>query len=95
MLIQFLGLWELPLAKARERGGTERVWMKSAIVERELGNTEEEKRLLKEGLKLFPSFFKLWLMLGQLEDRLGRLEQAKEAYESGLKRERQRQRKRH
>ncbi|XP_042501431.1 protein STABILIZED1 [Macadamia integrifolia] len=73
------------LAKARERGGTERVWMKSAIVERELGNTTEERKLLEEGLKLFPSFFKLWLMLGQLEDRLGRLEQAKEAYESGLK----------
>ncbi|KAK1266547.1 hypothetical protein QJS04_geneDACA000519 [Acorus gramineus] len=74
------------LAKARERGGTERVWMKSAIVERELGNVNEERRLLEEGLKLFPSFFKLWLMLGQLEDRLGRLEQAREAYDFGLKR---------
>jgi pre-mRNA-processing factor 6 len=73
------------LAKARERGGTERVWMKSAIVERELGNTEEERRLLDEGLKRFPSFFKLWLMLGQLEERLGHLEKAKEAYELGLK----------
>ncbi|GKU90928.1 hypothetical protein SLEP1_g4869 [Rubroshorea leprosula] len=73
------------LAKARERGGTERVWMKSAIVERELGNTEEERRLLDEGLKQFPAFFKLWLMLGQLEERLGKLEKAKEVYESGLK----------
>ncbi|XP_073136462.1 protein STABILIZED1 [Henckelia pumila] len=73
------------LAKARERGGTERVWMKSAIVERELGNTSEERRLLDEGLKIFPSFFKLWLMLGQLEERLGNLEQAKETYELGLK----------
>ncbi|GFS41109.1 pre-mRNA splicing factor-like protein [Actinidia rufa] len=73
------------LAKARERGGTERVWMKSAIVERELGNTDEERRLLDEGLKRFPSFFKLWLMLGQLEERLGYVEKAKEVYESGLK----------
>ncbi|RVX20082.1 Protein STABILIZED 1 [Vitis vinifera] len=73
------------LAKARERGGTERVWMKSAIVERELGNTGEERRLLGEGLKLFPSFFKLWLMLGQLEERFGNFEKAKEAYDSGLK----------
>ncbi|KAK4484434.1 hypothetical protein RD792_007015 [Penstemon davidsonii] len=73
------------LAKARERGGTERVWMKSAIVERELGNTTEERRLLDEGLKLFPSFFKLWLMLGQLEERLGNLVKAKEKYELGLK----------
>ncbi|KAG0458762.1 hypothetical protein HPP92_021890 [Vanilla planifolia] len=73
------------LAKARERGGTERVWMKSVIVERELGNTSEERRLLEDGIKLFPSFFKLWLMLGQMEDRLGHIEQAKEAFEMGLK----------
>ncbi|XP_078440246.1 pre-mRNA splicing factor-like protein [Wolffia australiana] len=73
------------LAKARERGGTERVWMKSAIVERELGNVEEERRLLEQGLTLFPGFFKLWLMLGQMEDRLGRPQPAKDAYESGLR----------
>ncbi|KAF6154521.1 hypothetical protein GIB67_028413 [Kingdonia uniflora] len=72
------------LTKARERGGTERVWMKSAIVERELGNTMEERKLLEDGLKLFPSFFKLWLLLGQLEDRLGHLVEAKKAYASGL-----------
>uniref|UniRef100_A0A452YKD7 Uncharacterized protein n=1 Tax=Aegilops tauschii subsp. strangulata TaxID=200361 RepID=A0A452YKD7_AEGTS len=36
------------LTKARERGGTERVWMKSSIVERELGNVNEERRLLEE-----------------------------------------------
>eukprot|EP00252_Welwitschia_mirabilis_P025694 TRINITY_DN8153_c0_g1_i1.p1 TRINITY_DN8153_c0_g1~~TRINITY_DN8153_c0_g1_i1.p1 ORF type:complete len:1021 (-),score=226.59 TRINITY_DN8153_c0_g1_i1:62-3124(-) len=73
------------LAKARERGGTERVWMKSAIVERELGNTAEEKSLLDEGLKRFPYFFKLWLMRGQLEDRLGNLDAAREIYDRGLK----------
>ncbi|GJT95642.1 protein stabilized1 [Tanacetum coccineum] len=71
------------LAKDREWGG-ERVWMKSAIVERELGNGEEERRLLDEGLRFFPSFFKLWLMLGQLEERQGRLPKAKEVYELGL-----------
>lgn len=87
------------LAKARERGGTERVWMKSAIVERELGNIEEERKLLNEGLKQFPSFFKLWLMLGQLEERLAEAAkqqdqtekqhshkmEAKKVYDSGLK----------
>ena len=66
------------LAKASERGGTERVWMKSAIVERELGNVGEEKRLLEEGLTLFPLFFKFWLMLGQMEDCLGNGAKAKE-----------------
>ncbi|KAJ7567210.1 hypothetical protein O6H91_02G136900 [Diphasiastrum complanatum] len=73
------------LAKARERGGTERVWMKSAIVERELGNSLEEKRLLEQALERFPAFHKLWLMLGQLEDRLGHPEVARDVYEKGLK----------
>ncbi|KAJ4905681.1 Protein STABILIZED1 [Raphanus sativus] len=73
------------LAKARERGGSERVWMKSAIVERELGNVEEERRLLDEGLKQFPTFFKLWLMLVQLEERFNNLDRARKVYEYGLK----------
>ncbi|KAH0933548.1 hypothetical protein HID58_010665 [Brassica napus] len=73
------------LAKARERVESERVWMKSAIVERELGNVEEERRLLGEGLKQFPTFSKLWLMLVQLEERFNNLEHARKAYESGLK----------
>ncbi|KAH9717931.1 hypothetical protein KPL71_022025 [Citrus sinensis] len=62
------------LAKAIDRGGTERVGMKSAIVERELANYVEERRLLDKELKRFPLFFKLWLKLGQLEERLGHLE---------------------
>ncbi|MCO5550525.1 hypothetical protein L7F22_004012 [Adiantum nelumboides] len=73
------------LGKARQNGGTERVWMKSAIVERELGNVEEEKLLLEEGISKFPNFFKLWLMLGQLEDRQGHAEAAREVYQRALK----------
>ncbi|CAA0828704.1 Protein STABILIZED1 [Striga hermonthica] len=72
-------------AKARDRGGKERVWMKSAILERELGNAEEERILLDEGIKHFPWFFKLWLMLGQLGERQGSEQKAKEAYELGIK----------
>nr|GEY13379.1 uncharacterized mitochondrial protein AtMg00810-like [Tanacetum cinerariifolium] len=68
------------LAKARKKGG-EGVWMKSAIVERELENIKEEMRLLNECLELYPLFSKLWLMFGQLKERLGRLPKAKEAYE--------------
>lgn len=73
------------LAKARERGGTERVWMKSAIVEREIGNVDKERELLEEGLERFPQFHKLWLMLGQLKDRTGEPEAARETYERALK----------
>ncbi|CAI7927557.1 unnamed protein product [Closterium sp. NIES-54] len=73
------------LAKAREMGGTERVWMKSAILEREVGDVEEEKFLLESGLRLFPGFHKLWLMLGQLEARQGRTGAAREIFQRGLK----------
>ncbi|GKC91615.1 protein stabilized1 [Tanacetum coccineum] len=59
----------------------EEIWLAAFKLE-ELGNTEEERRLLNEGLELFPSVFKLRLMFGQLEERLP---QAKEAYELGLK----------
>ena len=110
------------MAKARNSLRTQRVWMKSAIVERELarhlsslcfassrmsfvvqgkgaailrlshdgfglqGDVAEERRLLQEGLDLFPAFDKLWLMLGQLEERLGAIPAARTAYQTGLKR---------
>nr|KYP53403.1 Pre-mRNA-processing factor 6 [Cajanus cajan] len=72
------------LAKARERGGTERVWMKSAIVERELGNIEEERKLLDEakkvyesGLKNCPNCVPLWLSLANLEEEMNGLSKAR------------------
>lgn len=71
------------LEKARERQPTARVWMKSAIVERELGNSDAELALLKEGLAKYPAFTKMWAMLGQLHERLGNRVAAREAYHKG------------
>jgi hypothetical protein len=45
--------------------------MKSAMVEREAGDAAAERGLLVEGIRRFPYFWKLHLMLGQLEERLG------------------------
>jgi predicted Zn-dependent protease len=66
------------LQKARdtETASTRRVWMKSAMVERELGNAEGERALLREGLQRFADFDKLHLMLGQLEERTGNVQGA-------------------
>ena len=47
--------------------------MKSAIVEREAGDLPAERVLLQDGIQRFPSFWKLHLMLGQLEERAGNL----------------------
>jgi pre-mRNA-processing factor 6 len=45
--------------------------MKSAMVEREAGDAGAERGLLQEGIRRFPAFWKLHIMLGQLEERLG------------------------
>jgi len=68
----------LDKARASDSSSTQRVWMKSAIVERELGDALAEARVLKEGLAKFPYFDKLWLMLGQLEERQGKLDAARQ-----------------
>ena len=76
----------LAKARASEACATPRVWMKSAIVEREEGDAAAERALLEEGLRRHPSFHKLWLMLGQLEERLGCPDAARTAYAAGVKR---------
>lgn len=80
------GLARSLLARAREGGGTERMWMKSAILEREVGDAAAERALLDQGLAKFPGFFKLWLMLGQLEERQGRIDAAREVFSRAVKR---------
>jgi len=76
----------LLLAKARSSSGAQypRVWMKSAIVERELGHEEQERSLLEEGIRRFPTFEKFYLMLGQLEERRRDTEAARVVYRNGL-----------
>ena len=132
------------LAKARATLANERIWMKSALVERERGETDEarqpvltplsfhihrriaglaqsvcmrparlgkpvgdrgvwqctssacpdgrvlcllqELKLLNEGISKFPYFHKFYLMLGQLEERRGSADAARQAYQAGLKR---------
>lgn len=70
----------LEKARGTESSSTQRVWMKSAVVERELGNVAAERGLLEESLKRFPYFDKLWLMLGQLEERQARQEAARQVH---------------
>lgn len=73
------------LKKARENAPTERVWMKSALLERESKHTDVERDLLVSGIKQFPQFHKLYLMLGQLHERQQKLREAREVYTDGLK----------
>eukprot|EP00191_Tetraselmis_sp_GSL018_P019287 CAMPEP_0177592198 /NCGR_PEP_ID=MMETSP0419_2-20121207/8425_1 /TAXON_ID=582737 /ORGANISM="Tetraselmis sp., Strain GSL018" /LENGTH=893 /DNA_ID=CAMNT_0019083035 /DNA_START=192 /DNA_END=2870 /DNA_ORIENTATION=- len=73
----------LEKARREEDSSTARVWMKSAIVEREIGSPEKERAILQEGLGKFPDAWKLWIMLGQLEERVGNTAAARSAYARG------------
>lgn len=73
------------LAKACRESRTARVLMKSAKFEWCLGNLAEAKNLLHEGIKKYPDFHKLYLMLGQISEQENQPHQAIRHYESGLK----------
>ncbi|EGF80860.1 hypothetical protein BATDEDRAFT_29905 [Batrachochytrium dendrobatidis JAM81] len=75
------------LASARERADTERVWMKSAVLERQQGRFQDAIELLNQGIQKFPLFSKLWVIKGQiLDEDLEDIENARDNYAQALKR---------
>ncbi|QDZ22821.1 pre-mRNA splicing factor [Chloropicon primus] len=76
------------LQRARQQGGGERVWMKSALLERDLGNAQEEIDILTEGLEVHgksEDSWKMHLMLAQARVRRGETDLARQAYEKGVR----------
>ncbi|OAA68061.1 mRNA splicing factor [Niveomyces insectorum RCEF 264] len=73
------------LATARQNAPTDRVWMRSVVFERQLGNLDAALALVQEALQLFPGAAKLWMLKGQIYEALGRVPQAREAYSTGVK----------
>ncbi|KAM0333160.1 hypothetical protein ACHAQA_001820 [Verticillium albo-atrum] len=73
------------LEDAREKAPTDRVWMKSVVFERVLGNTDAALDLVQQALQYFPSAAKLWMLKGQIYEDLDKLGQAREAYSTGVK----------
>ena len=57
------------LETARKEAPSAKVFMKSALLERQLRNGDAEKSLLEEGINLFSGRYKLWLMLAQWYER--------------------------
>lgn len=74
------------LQRGREILGTERLFLKSALLERELGNVDDALRFLDEGIARYPKYFKYYLMAGQCcaEEKRDLLK-AREYYLRGLK----------
>lgn len=70
---------------AREQAPTDRVWTKSVVFERVLGNVEAALDLTLQALQLFPAAAKLWMLKGQIYEDLGKTGQAREAFSTGVK----------
>jgi pre-mRNA-processing factor 6 len=73
------------LSTARREAGTDRVWIKSAAFERQLGNLDEALDLVNKGLQLYPKADKLWMMKGQMYESHKKYPQAREAYGTGTR----------
>jgi pre-mRNA-processing factor 6 len=56
------------LQRARERAPTERVYMKSALLEREQKKYKDALQLIEEGISKYPTFGKLYMMVRSLVD---------------------------
>lgn len=77
------------LQRARERAASDRVYMKSAVLEREEQRFGEAVQLIEEGIALYPKFPKLYMMGGQIcsEDlpkQKSSLERARKFFQRGL-----------
>ncbi|KAM0717777.1 hypothetical protein Q7P37_006109 [Cladosporium fusiforme] len=73
------------LATARSEAGTDRVWIKSAAYERQLGEIDAALALVNEGLQIYAKADKLWMMKGQLYESKNMLPQAREAFNTGTR----------
>lgn len=75
----------LLLQNARKNVSTRRIWKKSIVLARQLQNDEEEEELLTEALQKFNDYHKLWILKGQLEEKKGNAEAARDAYKMGTR----------
>lgn len=58
------------LKKACDRAPTAKVWMKAALLERELKAPEAALTLIDTALPSYPAFSKLYMMAGQVSSKV-------------------------
>ncbi len=74
------------LAKARDIAPTERVWMKSALLEQEAGDATQALALLDTAIENYKSYDKYYMMAGQICDEMvSDVNRARDYYQNGLK----------
>ncbi|KAF2274647.1 TPR-like protein [Westerdykella ornata] len=70
---------------ARESAATDRIFMKSAVLERQLGELDTALDLVNQGLQTWPGSWKLHAIKGQLYESMGKLKEAQEAFAVGTR----------
>ncbi|KAG8948971.1 hypothetical protein FRC04_009172 [Tulasnella sp. 424] len=73
------------LARARSVANTERIWMKSAVFERQRGRLKEALEMIEGGLQRFPKFPKLHMLKGQILTDANDIPGARAAFAAGIK----------
>ncbi|CAD6586897.1 MAG: hypothetical protein TREMPRED_004583 [Tremellales sp. Tagirdzhanova-0007] len=73
------------LQKARAQADTDRIWMKSAVLERQLGMLDEALQTLEEAIAKYPRFDKLHLIRAQIFDSRSNVGNARNAFAFGCK----------
>ncbi|CAN9430116.1 unnamed protein product [Alternaria alternata] len=73
------------LQVARESAATDRIYMKSAVLERQLENYETAIDICNQGLQNWPGSWKLHAIKGQVYEQLSKLPEAHEAFNIGTR----------
>ncbi|KAF8271613.1 PRP1 splicing factor, N-terminal-domain-containing protein [Lactarius quietus] len=73
------------LVRARTVADTERIWMKSAVFERQQGQAELALKTVSTALSKYPKFAKLYMVQGQILLTAKDFSGARAAYAAGLK----------
>ncbi|ETW81496.1 hypothetical protein HETIRDRAFT_383832 [Heterobasidion irregulare TC 32-1] len=80
-----LGVARELLVRARTVADTERIWMKSAVFERQHGQFETALSTVATALAKYPKFGKLYMIQGQIHQAQKNFSAARASYASGLK----------
>lgn len=73
------------LNKGRQKCDSNRIWMQSVQLEREVGNIDHAKNILETAIEKYPTFHKLYLISATLKTDEEDYEGARKVYEDGVK----------
>ncbi|GJJ13502.1 hypothetical protein Clacol_007756 [Clathrus columnatus] len=73
------------LIRARSVADTERIWMKSAVFERQQGQFETALATLSTAISKYPKFAKLYMIQGQIHESQKDYPAARASYAAGIK----------